>query len=180
MRVNTDKEALLSYEDARALLEYDPISGIIKRLKNKQLNLLGKPAGTLNKVDGYIRIMVKGESYLAHRLAWLLYTGAWPRDQVDHENQRRADNYWENLVPSSYGANAKNKTMYKNNRSGHTSIYIESSKTKGDRFVPELRFEGRLNRLGTFDTLEEAQKVLKSARIKHEFHKNHGNRKEES
>lgn len=56
----------------------------------------GKAVGS-PKGKGYLRVHVEGRSYAVHRLIWLMHTGAWPKDQLDHINRVRTDNRIENL-----------------------------------------------------------------------------------
>src|ERR1700730_16891152 len=39
-----------------------------------------------SRPDGYLRIGIGYQRYLAHRLAWLYMTGAWPKKAIDHIN----------------------------------------------------------------------------------------------
>jgi hypothetical protein len=57
-------------------LSYDPATGVFVWLNAPRKPWLnGKPAGTPNG-KGYLRIMIRVKSYLAHRLAFLFVTGA--------------------------------------------------------------------------------------------------------
>ena len=49
------------------------------------------------KGRGYRRVMYMGKEVLAHRLAWFLKTGDWPKDKIDHINGIKGDNRWTNL-----------------------------------------------------------------------------------
>jgi hypothetical protein len=59
--------------------------------------------------DGYIRIKYQGREYSAGRIVWVLHTGAWPEQCIDHINRKRADNRPENLRDVSYFENEMNK-----------------------------------------------------------------------
>src|ERR1700679_771404 len=51
--------------------------------------------------DGYFYIDVsicgKKRRYPAHHIAWLIMTGAWPKNEIDHKNRIRNYNKFENL-----------------------------------------------------------------------------------
>lgn len=65
---------------------------------------LGKASERLRK-DGYKDLRVHGKRFLSHRVVWLLKTGDWPNQTVDHKNYNRADNRFENLQDVPYSIN---------------------------------------------------------------------------
>jgi hypothetical protein len=91
-----NRGAELTAERLRALLSYDPVSGVLVGLiKPSQPVRAGAVAGGIN--HGYRRIKIGRRIYGAHRLAWLYMTGEWPCNEIDHINCDRADNRWCNL-----------------------------------------------------------------------------------
>lgn len=66
--------------------------------------------------DGYLCLSVKGKSHLAHRIIWLLYYGAWPKDQIDHINGIKDDNRIENLRDVNNTLNQRNKRVHREGR----------------------------------------------------------------
>lgn len=105
------KEQLLSAEHLRAVLKYDPLTGIFiwcdcpwpRRHNGKQA---GAPRGARGN---YIRIAIDGTRYYAHRLAWLYMTGEWPEGQLDHADGDVQNNAWHNLRIASPSQNAANR-----------------------------------------------------------------------
>jgi hypothetical protein len=76
-------------DDLKKTYSYDPESGL--------LFMGDKKVGWVNK-NGYTYISTPfGKKVLAHRLAWLLYYGDWPKHDVDHVNRDRSDNRINNL-----------------------------------------------------------------------------------
>jgi hypothetical protein len=56
----------------------------------------GEQAGRLI-AGGYRQISIGGRKYLAHRIVWLLTTGEWPAEYIDHINGEKDDNRPSNL-----------------------------------------------------------------------------------
>ena len=86
----------LSFARASALLEADPSAGTLRwRPASGRHGLAGatRPAEPCN----YRNVVIDGRGYKAHRLMWLLCTGAWPEFVVDHINGDRHDNRLANL-----------------------------------------------------------------------------------
>ena len=157
---------ILSQELLRALLHYDPKTGIFTWLVTCGHVAAGSKAGTLGS-DHYTSIMVNYKHYKAHRLAWLYMTGKFPKDEIDHVNHDKVDNRFSNLREVNHSQNQRNRSMSKNNSSGHTGVSFRSNAEKwcvhiGDKY------------LGLFDLKSDAIICRKKAEIEHNYHPNHG------
>jgi len=151
MKPNREKEALLTADRARELLDYDPETGTLRwKIRVSQSVLAGAVAGTTDSY-GYVRIIIDSHTYRAHRLAWLIFHGKWPDNELDHKNGCRSDNRLSNLRKATRGQNMFNKKKYANNTSGHTGI-----SKRGAKFSAVYGRNGRPVRIGSFLTLEEA------------------------
>lgn len=98
-------------------LNYDPITGKIiwiKRTSKSSRVAIGGSAGWDNG-EGYICIEVNNIKYQAHRLAWYLYYGKWPKGQIDHINGIRDDNRVENLRDVTVSQNCFNRDYHRDN-----------------------------------------------------------------
>lgn len=96
-------------EVARARLSYDAVAGQFTWLVTaSSAAVAGNRAGSKSR-NGYIRIAIDGRRYLAHRLAWLMTHGEWPRGQIDHINGVRDDNRIANLRDVSAFVNQQNR-----------------------------------------------------------------------
>ena len=84
--------------------------------------------GSIDK-DGYLIIKVKGKQFKAHRIAWFLYYGYFPKSELDHINRNKLDNRIENLRESNRIEQNRNKDKKPNKQTGQIGIYID--KTKG-------------------------------------------------
>jgi len=90
----------LTQEYLRDRLDYDPETGIFTwkdHPDNPNGVKAGDIAGSLNKIDKYVHIRLRGRSYLAHRLAFLWMAGFFPEYGDIHINACREDNRWANL-----------------------------------------------------------------------------------
>jgi hypothetical protein len=137
----------LSFDDVRALFDYDGVNGGLVWKKD------GKPAGSVEH-HGYIRIGVRGKTYRAHHLVWLWHHGVFPDTIVDHINQIKNDNRIENLRLSDPTLNNLNRTTGSNNTSGYKGVsYLK----KRNKYEASITVKGKMHRLGQFNTFEEAK-----------------------
>lgn len=99
----------LTANRVRELLDYDAATGQFTWLVTaSRVATAGSRAGSMDR-NGYIRISLDGRRYLAHRLAWLMTHGEWPRGQIDHINGVRNDNRIANLRDVSACENQQNR-----------------------------------------------------------------------
>jgi hypothetical protein len=117
-------------------------------------------AGRVNVSNGYVEIGVDGRRYQAHRLAFLMMTGAWPEDCLDHINGARADNRWSNIRQASACENARNSCRPVNNRSGFKGV---SWKARNRKWVAQIAVQNRKIHIGLFDTAEAAHAAYVTA-----------------
>jgi hypothetical protein len=129
------------YKLAKELFSYDPETGILKRtapiMRSNGAGItsrgVGEPAGWLDG-DGYLRVrMPKMRQIPVHRIAWLMQTGKWPKEQIDHINGVRTDNRWINLRDVSCAVNSQNRHR-KCGRSRDLPIGITEMFRNGRRF----------------------------------------------
>jgi hypothetical protein len=160
----------LTAERARELLAYNPETGLITwkfRTSNK-INV-GDIAGWLGK-NGYFYLSIDDHKYLTHRIAWLIYYGAWPKGHLDHRNHKPTDNRITNLREATRSQNMANQSIRIDNTSGFKGI----SFLKGPRRKPwyaRINFNNENHILGYFATKEEAIAAYSEAakRIHGEF-----------
>ncbi len=161
-------DTALFIKRVRELLDYDPEMGEFTRTGTRQGCKQGK-TGSVSKTTGYLRICIDYKEYLAHRLAWLLCCGEWPKGQIDHINQDRLDNRISNLRDVGFTENGRNKGIQTNNSTGVTGVYRAR-----DKYQTVIRVNGVIHYLGAYKTLDEARKVRKKAERKFGFSPRHG------
>lgn len=152
---------MLTQENLKEILYYDPISGIFVWLKpNNGYNCRIKPgdiAGGLHKYykkcrTSYIRIRINRKFYLAHRLAFLYMTGNIPK-YIDHKDNNGLNNKWENLRKASKRDNSANVLIQENNTSGYKGVTFDKSRNK---WLAGIKYNYKRINLGRYDTAKEA------------------------
>lgn len=129
----------------------------------------GKPAGSIRK-DFYTQIMIDGDHYKAHRIAWKMVHGEEPID-IDHINGDKSDNRIENLRSVSHGENMRNKPLYANNKSGFPGVEFH---VRDGVWVAKIGADNRQIHLGSFPTINEAIACRIGAQVMISYHENHG------
>lgn len=177
----------LTPEQLAELIEYDPTTGNMfwkprppemfghnGPYMNFKKNYEGREI-TSKDQDGYVKVsmLIHGERYhfKAHRVAWAIHYGSWPKGEVDHINHDRADNSIANLRDVSPAENQRNRPLQSNNKTGHVGVtWCERDR----KFYAGIQIGGRRRYLGSFDDMREAVKARRAAEIEYGFHKNHG------
>lgn len=151
----------LTPERVRALLNYDPETGIFTWRVNRSNVKAGAQAGNRNSVIGYVQIGIDGKLRLAHRMAFLHQFGECPAF-VDHVNHDRADNRLANLRAATCTANSVNRGIPAANTSGVQGVQFCKS-TRRWRAV--MSIGNRPKHIGRFDTIKEAAAAYASAML---------------
>jgi hypothetical protein len=85
------------FEDSFEYKE-DSKFGLVWKRDSINKKLIGKEAGTKNKITGYVTVSMDSGQYSAHRIVMALTNGVCPHDmQVNHINGNKSDNRIENL-----------------------------------------------------------------------------------
>ncbi|MEH0015774.1 HNH endonuclease signature motif containing protein [Citrobacter portucalensis] len=149
-------------------IAYEPETGNFRRLRSIGNRFkVGEVAGTINN-QGYVRIMMFGMGFQAHRLAFYFMTGELPADdlEVDHINGDRSDNKWGNLRLVTHAINMQNSRTPKHNTSGHPGVlYVKTNR----KWAARISVKGRMIQLGEFVEKQDAiECYLKAKRKLHE------------
>ena len=143
---------MLTAETVRKLLDYDPETGVFRwRVDASSRARKGMVAGWVK--GGYVMIKISGETYRAHRLAWLHVHSCWPPEHIDHANGNRADNRLANIRAATNSQNSANKSVQRNNDLGLKGV---SFCKRSNRYRATISVKGRKSHLGYFKTPDEA------------------------
>jgi len=150
---------MISIEELRKRLRYDPATGI---LYWKDGQRLGLPAGYLD-TTGYVRLGFAGRMYLNHRIAWALHYGIWPDLEVDHINGQKTDNRLGNLRLATKAENRRNVKTRSDNKTGFKGV---SFCKRTGRYKAQIRHgQTHPKFLGYFDTPEQAATAYRKAAL---------------
>lgn len=164
----TDAPAL-TQDTLKRLLHYEPLTGVFTWLTRADVRqswntrYAGKEAGfdwSIGNVT-YRSIRIFDWPFLAHRLAFLYTTGAWPKDGIDHKDLDGLNNRWANLREATKAQNSANTKAMRNNSSGFKGV----SKNHNGRWRATISISGKQRRLGYFDTPEEASAAYHAAAV---------------
>ena len=134
-------------------IKYNPIKGTLTWIKNKGTAKIGQICK--NKSLNYIRIGFKGKDYLGHRIAWYLYYGYEPKEQIDHINGIKNDNRIKNLRLVTNRKNNQNKKIHRNGK------LLGASYDRGKR-KSQYKIKGKSVHIGYFKTEIEAHNAYMS------------------
>jgi hypothetical protein len=173
----------------RQLIDYDPQTGAlvwrvrdvsfftdgkmsaINGMRRWNKRYAGKAALNYKGTQGYFRGAIFGRGYLAHRVAWAIYSGAWPENEIDHINGDRSDNRIANLRSATRQENGKNCAIGTRNTSGTIGVRWYNR----DRvWVAQVSINGKQKHIGNFKSKDEAIEARAKANLECGYHANHG------
>jgi citrate synthase len=129
----------------------------------------GTPAFVTKSARGYLRACLTYEGreieILAQRAAWVLMTGEYPADQVDHKNTNTADNRWCNLREATQSQNNRNRSASPSATSGLKGA-VPCSVQPG-KWRSSIWVDGKSVHLGRFASAEAAHAAYAAAARKH-------------
>jgi hypothetical protein len=178
------KRELPSCNMLRKLLRYEPETGLLFWLHRSSdlgksdasiaawnAKYAGKQAFTADNGQGYKVGAALDCRLKAHRVAWAIYYGEWPKECIDHINGNRSDNRIANLRSVSKSENAKNVRLSRLNTSGHVGVTWCRQR---NMWRAHVTHKGKVYRLGRFDRLQDAISARKAMQVKLGFSDRHG------
>lgn len=155
---------LITHEQLKSAIHYDPATGIFKWLTDKRHGrnnaFLARKSGEIagfRGSHGYWYIVIDQLRHAAHRWAWFYMTGTFPSKEqdIDHINGTRDDNRWPNLRLVTRSENMQNlKGPHKDNSTGFLGV-----EKKRNKFSARICIDGHKRSLGSFYTAQEAHQA---------------------
>ena len=136
-----------------------------KRIANTwNSRFAGKLAFSQIQTSGHFGGRILGVNYKAHRVAWAIHYGEWPKTNIDHINCIITDNRIANLREASKSENGRNRGKNRANTTGYKGVCF-------DRWAGKYRacvgLDNKRVYAGRFDTKEEAYAAYCEAAKKH-------------
>jgi hypothetical protein len=150
---------MLSRRTLRKYLRYNPSTGEFTWKVARPGVLAGTPAGA-KSAGGYTSISLNDVQYKAHRLAFLYMTGKWPKEDVDHINNRKQDNRWSNLRAATRQQNLMNMSPHSDSASGRKGVSWDKS---AKSWRARIMFGGKPFDLGLHISIDDAAKAYQKA-----------------
>lgn len=151
---------MVTRERVIELLSYDPATGEIRWRVDRQRARKGEIAGIVCPTHGYRIIGIDYGRYRASRLAWLIMTGEFPENVLDHVDRCRTNDSWANLRQATVKQNAENKGISDKNTSGVRGVSWIASRKK---WAAHITHAGKAYNLGRYATKEDAISARKAA-----------------
>ena len=153
-------------EELKEFLDYNPDTGIFTWIKKPNRRIkVGQVAGRAHG-NGYIRIRFKGIDYFAHRLAYYMYHGVDPLENlVDHKYGDGSNNKIKDLTLATYSQNGINRVnLNRNNTSGVIGVCWHK---RFKKWQAQIIVNKVYKYLGSFTNKEDAIKARREAEIKY-------------
>ena len=115
----------------------------------------GNVAGSIQK-NGYRRIRIMNRKYLAHRLAWFYVYGVWPKNDLDHRDTCRGNNWINNLRIATRGQNSMNRNKSSTSSTGLKGVCWHK---RVGKWMAQIAFNKKNLYLGYFSTPKEASEA---------------------
>ena len=130
---------------------YDPETGVLTRLEGVDAMGRHRPEYIVKgkHSEGYYVTTFEGKKVFAHRIAFYLMVGRWPK-MIDHINQDKTDNRWANLREIDHSGNAFNTKVPSDNKTGRIGVRRHANK-RG--FVAFIAVDGKQRHLAYGDLL---------------------------
>ena len=141
---------------------YNSETGVFTWKRHRCVTLVGKVAGCFSKPNGYWLLTLHNKKMLAHKAAWAIYYGYWPRFELDHRDLCKSNNKIKNLRRSNKSNNGANRPPQATNTSGYKGVFWHK---RGQKWMAQVRCRNKLHYLGLFSSKVEAAKAYDAKAI---------------
>jgi HNH endonuclease len=115
--------------------------------------------------EGYKIVYIGKVQHYQHRVIWKLVTGDWPKHELDHEDQNKANNAWLNLREATRAQNSQNKKVRSDSK-----LQVKGVVYQFGKYRAHITVNRKMIHLGTFSTVEEAAAARKEAELRYHSH----------
>jgi hypothetical protein len=157
----SEEATMISVETLREKYSYCPDTG---EIRNRKLGIVIRKKSK-NRRTSYIHLSVCGHAIYAHRAAWALHYGEWPKGQLDHRDGNGLNNRIDNLRDSTHAQNQRNQRIHIRNKTGVRGVCIDKKSGKWQALIWDGN--GKRIHLGRFTTVEAAAAARKEAEAKY-------------
>ena len=177
---------VISPDDLRKVLDYNPSTGLFTwkwrpvsffsqsqqgqkpEARQRAWNAVwaGKPALVSVKDNEYLYGRILDRNIYAHRAAWCICNGEWPKNTIDHINGNRTDNRISNLRDVTHSENVRNFRTRKDNTSGKTGVFFCK---RMELWFATISIEGKPVYLGSSKDIKNVKKMRMEAEKKHGY-----------
>lgn len=183
------KKPIPTPDELRQLLRYEPETGRLfwrarpdddpttlrRIIRNWNTRFAGKEAFLTVSKRGYHTATIHNRHAAAHRVAWAMCHGEWPKGHIDHIDGNPLNNRIENLRVVGDQENRMNVRPYagqiRKNQTGCVGVWWDKKRNAFQAYITQDR--KRIG-LGRYATLDEARLARKQAEKEIGFHPNHG------
>jgi hypothetical protein len=146
------------------LFEYREDGNLIRKISVTSNARVGDIAGSPND-RGYWLVNIDHKRCSVHRLIFLYHHGyLTPGMDIDHIDGNPGNNRIENLREVTHTQNIQNSKINSKNTSGVKGVYWDKQRSK---WRTGIKVEGKKTDLGSYNTIEEAEAVVREAREKY-------------
>ena len=108
----------------------------------------------ISKSTGYITTSIFNNNCELHTLIYILMTGEFPENTIDHKDTNKTNNTWHNLREATQQQNSVNKSVRSDNL-----LKVKGVTKNGNGYMARLNINKKCKYLGTFNTIDEAKLV---------------------
>jgi hypothetical protein len=148
----------LTQDQVQALFVYDAETGKLFWRQPRYAKQQYEEAGW-NHNKGYRQVCINEQTYLVHRIIWLMFFGTHP-EEIDHIDGDKQNNRLTNLRATTKSRNQHNSGPRKDSRTGIRGVGFNARLGK---WHARIQVNKMRHHLGFFDTLEQAQDARENA-----------------